>query len=197
MMMLQLWKRFTTSISTPNTINAARFVPALLQPEFDVECKSFESGKMLGLIGLSKQVFAQRRQDIIYRCLQYERSWREQGTESSKQLGQVRGSSNKPFPQKKRGKARVGTIRAPMFKGGYTVHGPRPHLKTIDIQRKVYELGIRSALGVKIHQNDLHVVDDLKLEQASKSLLKERLQNLGLVGKKVSSTNYKTTIELS
>ena len=146
--------------------------------------KSFQTGSILGTLAIPSQ-FLPQRQDIIYRCLRYEESWIAQGTESTKQLGQVRGSSNKPFPQKGRGKARVGTIRAPQHKGGYTVHGPRPHTKMININRKVYELGLKSCFGIKSMQDQLHFVDDLIFTGTKKSELQEHLERLGLLGKKI------------
>lgn len=78
------------------------------------------SGVPSGLLTLEKSVFASTpvRNDLIKRAIVYEQSWREQGTESTKNLGQVRGSTRKPFAQKGRGKARVGTLRAPNFRGG-------------------------------------------------------------------------------
>ncbi|KAJ3000781.1 hypothetical protein HDV02_003583 [Globomyces sp. JEL0801] len=147
---------------------------------------SFQSGKSIGLVELDKEVFGTSiREDIMARCLKYEQSWAEAGTESTKTLGQVRGSSQKPFPQKGRGKARVGTLRAPHFKGGYNSHGPRPHRKMTDIQRNVYESGIRSALSTKFQQNQLILVDRLLMTEVSKPTLKKYLKGLGLEGKKV------------
>ena len=146
------------------------------------QIKSFQTGKLIG--NLEIPIFP-TRQDVVYRCLRYEESWIKQGTESTKQLSQVRGSSNKPFPQKGRGKARVGTIRAPQFKGGYTVHGPKPHSHTININRKYYELGLKSCLGIKLNQNQVHFVDDLILNSSSKQSLIEKLELLGLKGAKI------------
>jgi large subunit ribosomal protein L4 len=97
----------------------------------------------------------------------------------------VRGSSRKAAPQKGRGKARVRSLRAPQFRGGYAVHGPRPHIKTTDIQRKLYDAGIRHALSTKYKQNQLLVVDRLFMTDLSKSKMKEHLENLNLLGKKV------------
>ncbi|KAJ3068052.1 54S ribosomal protein L4 mitochondrial [Quaeritorhiza haematococci] len=140
----------------------------------------------LGLLELDRSVFGLNpiRQDLIKRGLKYEWSWLQQGTESSKNLGQVRGSTRKPFPQKGRGKARVGTLRAPQFRGGYTVHGPRPHNKSTDIQQKVYDAAIRNALSTKYSQDQLFIVDSLSLPTTSKSALLERLQSLGIAGRK-------------
>ncbi|KAJ3303976.1 hypothetical protein HDV03_003214 [Kappamyces sp. JEL0829] len=67
----------------------------------------------------------------------------------------------------------------------YTVHGPRPANKTLDIPRKVYEHGIRASLAAKFFQDQLFVVDKLHLERPDKTLLKTHLDRLGLEGKKV------------
>ncbi|KAI8908044.1 ribosomal protein L4 domain-containing protein, partial [Gorgonomyces haynaldii] len=148
--------------------------------------ENFENGNRVGLVELNRNVFGQElRQDIVSRVLRYEESWFAQGTESTKALGQVRGSTRKPFPQKGRGKARVGTLRAPQFKGGYTVHGPRPHNKAQDIQQKVYDLGIKVALSAKFAQNELRIVDRLQSPGYSKKDLYPLLDSMGLRGKKV------------
>lgn len=82
---------------------------------------------------MDRSVFgATIRPDILARALRYEESWREQGTESTKNLGQVRGSTRKPFQQKGRGKARVGTVRAPQWKGGKVEHGKQTGIKYND-----------------------------------------------------------------
>ena len=74
------------------------------------------------------------------------------------------GTTRKWAAQKGRGKARVGTHRAPHWKGGSVAHGPRPRSHATEIQRKVWLMGLRSALSAKYAQNQLILVDDLKLE---------------------------------
>ncbi|KAI8621635.1 ribosomal protein L4/L1 family protein [Chytriomyces sp. MP71] len=151
----------------------------------EVFLRSFASGAPVGIMALSERVFGQRiRTDVMHRAVLYESAWRLQGTESSKALGQVRGSTRKPFPQKGRGKARVGTLRAAHFVGGYAVHGPKPGPHMPDINTKVYDAAIRSALSTKYEQNQLVVVDSLTLPNDSKFSLLERLASLGIDGKK-------------
>lgn len=148
--------------------------------------KSWSEGHTFGLVELSKHVFGVPvRSDILSRSIRYELSWRAQGTESTKALGQVRGSTRKAFPQKGRGKARVGSIRAPQFRGGYHVHGARPHLKTQDIPRKVYRLALQTALSAKFLSNRLIIVDALNTT-GLKSALQQTMQKHGLLGKKVA-----------
>lgn len=152
----------------------------------DSWCHSFNTGQKIGMISLDKNVFAAtQRKDLIARAVKYEASWRQQGTESTKNLGQVRGSTRKPFPQKGRGKARVGTLRSPHFRGGYSSHGPRPHNKTIDIPKKVYDAGLRSAISTKYAQDQVLIVDALNLNEVSKAELQQKMENLLIKGKKV------------
>eukprot|EP00842_Homolaphlyctis_polyrhiza_P006107 jgi/Hompol1/6498/HPOL_002275-RA len=146
---------------------------------------SFETGAFVGMLELDRNIFGVPvRSDILAKVAKYERDWMEQGTESTKALGQVRGSTRKPFPQKGRGMARVGTIRSPHFRGGYQSHGPRPHNKATDIQRKVYDLGIRTALSTKFAQDQIVIVDRLGVRERSKEELREKLRLLGLSGRK-------------
>ncbi|KAI8808090.1 ribosomal protein L4/L1 family-domain-containing protein [Cladochytrium replicatum] len=155
---------------------------------------SFSNGYPLGMIHLDRSVFAANyprvRQDLIYRALRYEESWREQGTESSKSRSMVRGSSRKAFPQKGRGRARVGTLRATQFVGGYAAHGPRPHNKAIDIPRQMYHFAVRSAISAKFAQDQVVIVDSLTSSDylhsnSVKKDLIEKLTNLKLEGKKL------------
>ncbi|KAI9094422.1 ribosomal protein L4 domain-containing protein [Phlyctochytrium arcticum] len=140
----------------------------------------------LGLLQLDRTVFgATVRSDLLSRAVRYEASWLAAGTESTKALGQVRTSGRKPFPQKGRGKARVRTVRAPQWRGGYRVHGPRPHNKTTEIPRKVYDHAIRSALSAKYAQDQLIIVDSLALPNSRKQALVDRLVALSLKGKRV------------
>ncbi|KAJ3268197.1 hypothetical protein HDV01_003344 [Terramyces sp. JEL0728] len=148
--------------------------------------KTFTTNNRIGLVELQKNVFGlDVRVDLMARCLKYEKSWKEQGTESTKARGQVRGTGKKAAPQKGRGAARIGSLRAPQFRGGYNVHGPRPHNKTTDIQKKVYSAGIRHALSAKFQQSQLLVVDHLSLSTGTKQELKDVLEAHGLSGQKV------------
>ncbi|TPX54488.1 hypothetical protein PhCBS80983_g05908 [Powellomyces hirtus] len=174
----------TTTTTTTSTSTAA------LQPwtrNLQSFLTSFTTGRPLGLVELDRSVFGipTPRSDLLARAVRYEKSWLLQGTESTKNLGQVRGSTRKPFQQKGRGKARVGTLRAPQFRGGYIVHGPRPHDQTTDLPRKVYASALRSALSAKFLQNQLLIVDSLSLPNALKHTLAEPLAANALLGRKI------------
>ncbi|KAI9338928.1 ribosomal protein L4 domain-containing protein, partial [Zopfochytrium polystomum] len=124
--------------------------------------QSFETGDAVGFVELDRTVFGARvRHDLLARAVRYEGIWRLAGTASTKDMAQVRATTKKPFAQKGRGAARQGSLAGPHYVGGYTAHGPRPHLTTTDIQQKVYDAAIRSALSAKFSQDQVIVVDRL------------------------------------
>lgn len=89
---------------------------------------------------------------------------RRQGTASTKTRAAVSGGNSKPFRQKGTGRARQGSTRAPHWKGGGSVFGPRPHTYERSLPRKVKRLAIRSALSDKVANNRLLVMDALQFE---------------------------------
>ncbi|TPX35544.1 hypothetical protein SmJEL517_g02067 [Synchytrium microbalum] len=174
-------KKHISEVQAPKKANSLLSSSSPLQAWL----QSFSTSNYLGLMELDRSVFGVNpiRQDLIRRAIDYELSWLAQGTESSKNLGQVRGSTVKRLTQKGRGAARHGTFRANQMRGGYAAHGPRPHIRTLDIPAKVYQAGLRSALSVKYLQDQLLVVDSLQLDSPSKVDLFERLQALNISGK--------------
>ena len=127
--------------------------------------KSLETGEKLTIVELHDFVFGvQPRVDIIHRVVVWQRAKRRAGTAKVKDRSEVRGGGRKPWRQKGLGKARHGSIRSPIWRGGGVVHGPRgPVSYDYTLPKKVRRLGLRSALSVKLSQGDLHVVDSLQL----------------------------------
>ena len=127
--------------------------------------KSLETGEKLTIVELHDFVFGVRpRLDIIHRVVVWQRAKRRAGTAKVKDRSEVRGGGRKPWRQKGLGKARHGSIRSPIWRGGGVVHGPRgPVSYDYTLPKKVRRLGLRSALSVKLAQGDLHVVDSLQL----------------------------------
>ena len=128
--------------------------------------KSLQSGEKLGIIQLSDFVFGARpRIDILHRVVVWQRAKRRAGTAKVKDRSEVRGGGRKPRPQKGTGRARQGSIRAPHWRGGGVVHGPRgPKSYAYTLPKKVRRLGLRTALSVKFAQGDLEVVDSLRID---------------------------------
>lgn len=88
---------------------------------------------------------------------------RRMGTASTKTMGEVAGSGNKPWRQKGTGRARAGSVRSPLWRGGGVVFGPKPRDYTKKVNQKVRQLALRKALSERLKAGDVIVVDDLKL----------------------------------
>ena len=141
-------------------------VPSLMSPKLESWLTCLETGNKLGIIDLDSRVFGrQPRLDIIQRVVVWQLAKRRAGTARVKVRSEVRGGGKKPWPQKGFGKARQGSIRAPQWRGGGVVHGPRgPVSYDYTLPKKVRSLGLCAALSVKYSQGDLFVVDSLSLQ---------------------------------
>jgi large subunit ribosomal protein L4 len=104
------------------------------------------------------------RLDIMHRVIRWQLAKRRQGTHKVKTRSEVSGGGKKPRPQKKQGRSRQGSIRAPHFRGGGVVFGPVPRSHAIELPKKVRRLGLRSALSAKLNEGRLIIVESLKPE---------------------------------
>ncbi|KAG9286325.1 hypothetical protein G9A89_014312 [Geosiphon pyriformis] len=124
----------------------------------------FYTNGLTDLIELDRHVFgAPLRRDLLHRVVVWQRDLMRQGTHSTKNRSEVSGTSRKVFPQKGRGKARMRSRRAPQWRGGGRAFGPHPRSHRTDLQRKVREFGLRSAISSKYMQDQLVIVNDLIL----------------------------------
>jgi large subunit ribosomal protein L4 len=89
---------------------------------------------------------------------------RRMGTACTKTVGDVAGSNKKPWRQKGTGRARAGSFRSPLWRGGGVVFGPKPRDYTKKVNQKVRQLALRKALSERLKSGDVIVVDDLKLQ---------------------------------
>jgi len=110
---------------------------------------------------------------------------RRQGNASTKTRSEVSGGGKKPYKQKGTGRARQGSTRAPQFRHGGVVWGPKPHPYHHDVPKKVRRLAIRSALSDKVANEQLIVLDKLTLGGPRTKDMLEILENLPLNGKQV------------
>ncbi len=102
------------------------------------------------------------------------------GTASTKGRSEVRGGGRKPWRQKGTGRARAGSIRSPLWKGGGTVHGPRPRYHGFKVNRKVRRLALRSALSVRAGEDRVMVLEDFTFSEPKTKLAASIFQALGI-----------------
>lgn len=108
-----------------------------------------------------------------------------QGTHATKTRGKVRGGGRKPWKQKNTGRARAGTIRSPLWKGGGTVFGPHPRDYSYSVNKKQRKLALKTALSAKLSENQIVVVDSLNIDEPKTKKMVAVLDKLGLGDKKV------------
>ena len=119
-----------------------------------------------------------------------------QGTHKTKERSEVRGGGRKPWRQKGRGVARVGTTRSPIWIGGGTTFGPRPRDYTQRLPKKVKQLARKSALSSKAKEKQLLVVEDFTFEQPKTKKFVSVLNALDLNDKKILLLTGKTDINV-
>ncbi len=143
-------------------------------------------GEAVEKLELSEQVFGVTPNvAVLHQVVTAQLVNRRQGTASTKTRSEVRGGGRKPYRQKGTGRARQGSIRAPQFRGGGTVFGPKPRRYHHDVPKKMRRLAIRSALSDKVANENLIVVKDLVLEAPHTKDMLAILDKLPITGKRV------------
>jgi large subunit ribosomal protein L4 len=113
---------------------------------------------------------------VVRRQLEFARS----GTASTKGRSETRGGGRKPWRQKGTGRARAGSIRSPLWRGGGTVHGPRPRDFGFKVNRKVRRLALRSALSARAAEDRVMVLEDFTLSEPKTKLAASIFKALGV-----------------
>ncbi|HLT24379.1 MAG TPA: 50S ribosomal protein L4 [Ignavibacteria bacterium] len=136
-------------------------------------------------IELPDSVFGvEPNQHLLYQAVRVYLSNQRQGTHKAKERAEVRGGGKKPFRQKGTGRARQGTSRSPLMKGGGTIFGPRPHKYTLTLPKKAARLARKSALSLKAKENEIMIVEDFSFEAPKTKDLHGILSLLNLNDKK-------------
>jgi large subunit ribosomal protein L4 len=121
----------------------------------------------------------------IYLAVKAFLAHQRQGTHKTKERAEVSGGGKKPWRQKGRGTARAGSSRSPVWVGGGTIFGPKPHLYTIKVTKKVNQLARKSAYSLKAKDDCIMIVEDFKFDEPKTKQLIEILKNLSLADKKI------------
>ncbi|XP_078496235.1 large ribosomal subunit protein uL4m [Lissotriton helveticus] len=141
-------------------------VPSHLKPgqAWLESLRSYEDER-LGLVDLHPDVFTvMPRIDVLHQVAVWQRNFKRISHAKTKSRAEVRGGGRKPWQQKGSGRARQGSIRSPLWRGGGLAHGPRgPTSYFYMLPMKVRVLGLKVALTTKLAQGDLHVIDSLDI----------------------------------
>lgn len=122
-----------------------------------------------------------------------------QGTNKTKERGEIAGSTRKIKKQKGTGTARAGSIKNPLFKGGGTIFGPKPRTYKVNLNKKVKNLARKSALSHKASENSIVVLEDVKMDAPKTSAFKSIVSNMEMVDSKALfvTADYNKNLYLS
>jgi large subunit ribosomal protein L4 len=137
-------------------------------------------------IELPEEIFGVEPNDhVIYLAVKQYLAAQRQGTHKVKTRAEVQGASRKLHKQKGTGGSRKGNIRNPLFKGGGTIFGPKPHGYDFKLNRKVKDLAKISALSHKAKADAIIVLEDLNFDKPKTKQFTDILKGLNISGKKV------------
>ena len=140
--------------------------------------------KKVGSIELNDEVFGGRVNDsLIWESVVHTNAAERRGTHKTKNRANVAGSGRKPWKQKGTGRARIGSIRNPLWRHGGTVFGPQPRSYDFRLPRKVKRGAVVAALARRIQDGALIVVDALGATESKTKAATELLRRLGADGK--------------
>src|SRR5205085_6926463 len=141
------------------------------------------SGGKVGSFELADEVFGAVNEDLLWEAIKQYRAAQRAGTHATKNKKLVSGAGKKLWKQKGTGRARVGSIRSPLWRHGGTVHGPQPRSYEYAFPRKKLLGELRYALASKFAEGKLVVVNAFNVKEPKSKPFREALDNL-----KVAST---------
>eukprot|EP00062_Callorhinchus_milii_P013300 gi/632961250/ref/XP_007896651.1/ PREDICTED: 39S ribosomal protein L4, mitochondrial [Callorhinchus milii] len=154
-------------------------IPSHLQPRKAwLQSLRGHSEDQLGVVDLHPDVFAVTpRIDILHEVTTWQKNFKRISYAKVKTRAEVRGGGRKPWKQKGSGRARQGSIRSPLWRGGGIAHGPRgPTSYYYMLPMKVRVLGLKVALTMKFAQDDLHIIDSLEMPTPDPQYLVDLIQ---------------------
>jgi large subunit ribosomal protein L4 len=140
------------------------------------------SGAKVGTLELANEIFGAVNQDLLWEAVKHYRASQRAGTHATKARWQVSGSGKKLWRQKGTGRARIGSIRSPLWRHGGTVHGPQPRSYDYAFPRKKLLGALRSALAAKFADGKLVVVNAFDVKEVKTKTFREALDKLKVDG---------------
>ena len=137
------------------------------------------SNKVVGTLDLSDDVFGVPvNENLLYEAVRHHLACVRRGTASTKTRHEVAGSGKKLWKQKGTGRARMGSIRSPLWRHGGTVHGPQPRDYSYKLPRKMQLGALRSALSAKLRDGELRVVSEFAISEPKSKGMRKTLEAL-------------------
>jgi len=156
------------------------------------------NGEQVGEVTLKEEIFGvDVHESVLHDAVIMQLAGRRQGTHDTKTRSEVSGGGRKPWRQKGTGRARHGTIRSPIWRGGGIVFGPHPRKYGYNLPKKVRRLALKSALSSKVSSGDILILDELKLEQPKTSDMARILNNLKVGDALLVTAGKDETVEKS
>ncbi len=125
------------------------------------------------------------RKEVIHDVVVNYLANQRQGTHATKTRGLVRGGGRKPWRQKHTGRARQGSIRSPLWRGGGTIFGPQPRDYSYSLPSKMKRVALREAIEGKISDKELIVIDNLNITRPKTKDMVSLIKRLNLEGKSI------------
>jgi large subunit ribosomal protein L4 len=138
------------------------------------------SGKKVGTFDLADEIFGAVNEDLLWEAVKHYRAGQHRGTHATKARWQVSGSGKKLWKQKGTGRARIGSIRSPLWRHGATVHGPVPRSYDYAFPRKKLLGALRSALASKFADGKLTIVNAFELKDGKTKAFRAALDALNV-----------------
>ncbi|MDB5231751.1 MAG: rplD [Chitinophagaceae bacterium] len=165
-----------------------------------VDVLNIQGEKTGRTVELPEEIFGVEPNDhVLYLAIKQYQAAQRQGTHKVKTRAEVQGASRKLHRQKGTGGSRKGNIRNPLYKGGGTIFGPKPHGYAFKLNRKVKDLAKISALSYKAKENAIMVIEDINLDVPKTKTLTDAFKSLKVNGKKtlVILPDYNDNVYLS
>lgn len=153
------------------------------------------TNKKVGEVKLPEEIFGEKEKShLIHEVVKMQLANRRLGTACTKSRSWVRGGGKKPWRQKGTGRARAGTIRSPLWRGGGTIFGPIPRDYSYKVPKKVRKNALKSVLSQKFKENKLIIVDSINLEKIKTKIFVSLMENLHISDALIISEDNKNLI---
>ena len=157
-----------------------------------------QDNQELGEIDLQENVFSVSvKPELMHQAVRAHHAAVRSGTVGVKNRALISGGGRKPWRQKGTGRARAGTGRSPLWRGGAIIHGPKARDYSIKLNKKVRRLALKMALSTKYAQDELQIVDKIELGQIRTKDFVNIKNNLGLKKPLIVTAEKSNNLELS